>query len=134
MRHIYIFVILLLMAAFAVNADPIGNGSSSYTVIVKPGAPANPPESNKRPKEEPKHGRRTPGIQIMCTISTYDGVEFLNQETPEFLLYEIYSDSQNCVYAGCDEMEFVNFLMTLSGEFQLCFTTDANSYTGFISK
>lgn len=81
-------------------------------------------------KEESKH--RLPDRPIPCTIDIDYGIQFTGQETPDFILYEIYDSNNTCIGAYGDEADFINALLPMSGEFRITLTSTDAVYTGYV--
>lgn len=82
-------------------------------------------------KEE--NGHRSPIRRIACTIDVSYGIRFLGQSTPDFILYEIYASEDCCIYSGIDEMDFIDYLFSNTGEFQIHLLSEEFSYIGYVS-
>lgn len=79
----------------------------------------------------PPQGNRKKPLPLHCTISEY-GISYQAIEAPEVLFYEIYDLNGDCVAFFGDEISFVEYLFTLSGEYQLRFTTPNYEFVGYV--
>lgn len=82
--------------------------------------------------EEGDEGNRKPSRPLTCTVDPDSGIEFLGQETPDFILYEIYDSNNICVGAYGDEPEFIDALFSLTGEYRISLNTAGVSYIGYV--
>ena len=82
--------------------------------------------------EEGDEGHRIPGRYIACSLDRENGVRFFGQETPNFILYEIYDSNNTCVGAYGDEPEFIDALFSLTGEYRISLSTAEVSYIGYV--
>ena len=74
-------------------------------------------------------GRRSPTRRIVCSIDASYGIQFLGQSTPDFILYEIYTSEYSCI----EEMDFIDYLFSNSGEFQIHLLSEECRYIGYVS-
>ena len=81
--------------------------------------------------EPPANGRRTPSVPVMCLISERDGVTFLSSAPTRIIYYEIL-DEEGMVMTFPNDTSFVHALFSLSGEYELRFTTDEYLYIGYV--
>lgn len=63
---------------------------------------------------------------------TATGVTIPEIETSEILSYEIYDPSEICIGMYADEMDFIEALFSLSGEYEIRFMTDYAVFAGMI--
>lgn len=84
-------------------------------------------------KEEIEHeGRRLPPRPIYCTISR-DGINIAGL-SEEIISYEIWNEaSEICFASFIEESEFLDFLFSQSGDFQLIFVTENYYISGNIT-
>ena len=82
--------------------------------------------------EEGEEGNRKPSRPLACTIDPDSGISFIGQETPDFIMYEIYDSGNICVGAYGDEAAFIDALFSLTGEYRISLSTEEVSYTGYI--
>ena len=91
-------------------------------------------QTNPQPEytEKDEYGERRPSRPLACTIDPDSGISFIGQETPDFILYEIYDSGNICVGAYGDESAFIDALFSLTGEYRISLSTEEVSYTGYI--
>lgn len=80
--------------------------------------------------ELPSRGNRTTPIKIRCIINE-NGIVLINI-SDDIQTYEIYDTKDNCLAVFSDEDSFIEFLFTLSGEYQLRFSTATYDLVGYI--
>lgn len=80
---------------------------------------------------DPGKGNRTRPMPIMCQISE-SGIDFGFEFEFDIMTYEIYDLNGDCVAIFGDEISFVEYLFTLSGEYQLRFTTPNYELVGYV--
>ena len=78
-------------------------------------------------------GRRSPTRRIVCSIDASYGIQFLGQSTPDFILYEIYTSEDYCIYSCIEEMDFIDYMFSNSGEFQIHLLSEECRYIGYVS-
>ena len=90
------------------------------------------PEKEPPITEDNRH--RMPGKQIMCTITSENGVSIEGISSADILFFDIYDASGELCFASYNnEEDFVDFLFSLEGEYVIQFVTTDKTYTGFIS-
>lgn len=82
--------------------------------------------------EEGEEGNRKPSRPLACTIDPDSGISFIGQETPDFILYEIYDSGNACVGAYGDERAFIDALFSLTGEYRISLSTVYVTYSGYV--
>lgn len=127
LRH-FLLVTILSIGAFAALGDNIFSPAQSCLTLqmIK--------TSSNEEKKEPEKGQRAPGLLIECTISISQGIQLNSSvDVSDILAYEIWdAEGESCIASFCDEAGFINFLFSLSGEFQIRFTTPDYNLVGFI--
>lgn len=77
-------------------------------------------------------GNRLPSQRFFCTISTTEGVKTEIEENIQ--TYELWTiDSSFCMAYYVDETEFVEYVFSHPGEYEMRLTTDDYSYSGYLS-
>ena len=84
---------------------------------------------NKNPDN--RHGQRSKERPITGEITT-SGVNISGIEISDIISFEIYDQSGTCLGIYSDEMDFVNALFSLSGEFEIVFVTNDDIYVGIV--
>ena len=84
---------------------------------------------NKNPDN--RNGRRSKERPLTGEITT-SGVNIPGVENSEIISFEIYDLSGICMGIYSAEMDFVNALFSLSGEFEIRFVTDEAAFAGTI--
>ncbi len=82
--------------------------------------------------EEGEEGNRKPSRPLACTIDPDSGISFIGQETPDFIMYEIYDSGNICVGAYGDEAAFIDALFSLTGEYRISLSTVYVTYSGYV--
>ncbi len=90
------------------------------------------PDSGERNEKDSRHYRRLPSRSIECTISTTDGVIIPGVDTSDILSYEIYDVEGICIGIFSDADDFVSYLFSQNGSFEVRFTTDEYIFLGYI--
>ena len=114
----------LALAGISFGCMALSPGTTQTVYMVKTNLSAHP--------EEGDEGHRIPGRHIACSLDRENGVRFLGQETPDFILYEIYDSNNTCVGAYGDEPEFIDALFSLTGEYRITLSTAEVSYIGYV--
>ena len=114
----------LALAGISFGCMALTPGTTQTVYMVKTNLSAHP--------EEGDEGRRIPGHHIACSLDRENGVRFFGQETPDFILYEIYDNNNICVGAYGDEPEFIDSLFSLTGEYRISLSTAEISYIGYV--
>ncbi|MDE6717975.1 MAG: hypothetical protein K2J70_07275 [Muribaculaceae bacterium] len=81
--------------------------------------------------ETPVKGDRTPSMRIPVTISM-DWVEISGVDSNDILTYGIYDLDGGCMGIFNDAPSFTDIFFSLSGEYELRFTTDEYLYIGYV--
>lgn len=129
--------VILACAVFSVSASygviPSSNMPTTVTVVKIPGYTGSVSGEPGDPGEGETPNQRHPGKRITCTIDSTTGIQFVGQETPDFVYFEIYDSNDSCIGAFGDETEFITALFSLSGEYRILLNDTNSSYTGFVS-
>lgn len=75
----------LALAGISFGCMALTPGTTQTVYMVKTNLSAHP--------EEGDEGQRIPGRRIACSLDRENGVRFFGQETPDFILYEIYDSN-----------------------------------------
>ncbi len=122
-----IFTISVAIAIMGFNASALGRPSTTITVTVNTVYSGDPEHIEE---ENPEH--RKPSHPLACTIDPDCGISFIGQETPDFILYEIYDSGNACVGAYGDERAFIDALFSLTGEYRISLSTVYVTYSGYV--
>ena len=76
-------------------------------------------------------GRRSKRIPLSGEI-TSSGVSIPGVETSNIISFEIYDASGICLGIYSDDMDFVNALFSLSGEYEIVLVTENTTFAGII--
>ena len=115
----------LALAGISFGSMALSPGTTQTVYMVKTNLSAHP--------EEGDEGHRIPGRHIACSLDRENGVRFFGQETPDFILYEIYDSNNICTGIYGDESEFIDALFSLTGEYLISLSTAEASYTGYVT-
>ena len=77
--------------------------------------------------------RRLPSRPIKCTISLTDGVIIPGVNTSDIISYQIYDVSGIFIGMFSESDDFVSFLFSQNGTFEVRFTTEDYIYIGYVS-
>ena len=94
----------------------------------------------KLKREEPKKGElnnrdgnRIPPRPIICTISETDGIQ-IDLCNDDIYAYEVWNETaETCFASYNDETDFVQYLFSVPGTYQIKLITEEYVYTGCIS-
>lgn len=89
-------------------------------------------QDEQYPEADPVVHHRVPPHPISCII-TENGVEIPGVDSDDIILYEIYSENNECMGSTTNFDEFLSILESLSGEYMLQFTTVEKVYIGIVS-
>ena len=78
----------------------------------------------------PKHNR-LPQKTLRAIISTY-GIEIPGVDNNDIISFEIYTANGICMGIFSDEMDFIETLFSLSGEYEIRILTDYAVFAGII--
>lgn len=117
-------ILLLTSVAVFYAYNPLTGMELLFPVLKS--APDTEPEL---PKDPIKH--RIPSKSVMVSINPQNGVTIEGLESP-ILLYEIWGTDGNPVLIIDNEFEFVDFIMNLTGEYEVRFHTEAYVYIGYV--
>lgn len=122
--------LLITLMLFALCTIEVSNASttSSSTIIrlIKQPAPINKPVD-----DADSDGKRAPSRPISCIISEYDGIT-LEGFDEELLSYEIWINSDILVNSFTSENEFINYLFSHPGEYQIQLKSENYILIGYI--
>jgi hypothetical protein len=104
-----------------------------YTVTLNQSARSTDTATPSYSGSVPTKGHRTPPIAIVCTISDTDGLYISTLDNDEILMFGIYDENGNCIASYYNEADFISALFTLSGTYEVQFTTEDYTYVGYIS-
>lgn len=122
-------IIVLAMALFA-SCAYAGHTDSHiiWLAYITNGSYDRDPDERSRPNR----GNRLPSKPMEGVISHSDGVEISGVETEGISVFEIYDKNGMLMASYLDEHDFVDYLFTLHGEFELCFRSSDFYLTGCI--
>lgn len=94
----------------------------------------------KLKREEPKKGElnnrdgnRIPPRPIICTISETDGIQ-IDLCNDDIYAYEVWNETaETCFASYNDETDFVQYIFSIPGTYQIKLITEEYVYTGCIS-
>jgi lipoprotein-anchoring transpeptidase ErfK/SrfK len=119
--------LLIVMAFIALIVESVS--AETYTITVH----KQPVLTDQIVKNVSHEGHRTPPIAIVCTISDTDGLYISTLDNDEILMFGIYDENGNCIASYYNEADFISALFTLSGTYEVQFTTEDYTYVGYIS-
>ncbi len=122
-----IFAISVAIAIMGFNASALGRSSTTIIVTVSTIYSGDPEHIEE---EEPEY--RKPTRPLACTIDPDYGISFIGQETPDFIMYEIYDSGNACVGVYGDERAFIDALFSLTGEYRISLSTVYVTYSGYV--
>lgn len=119
----FVLLLLSLSCASSISAIPVDNGNE--LVMSRKG---------RNREDMPKKGNRIPSAPIHCIIN-YEDENILGNFDSEIESYEMWDEDGEIQYCSIgDCKEFIEFLSSAHGCFQLRFITDEYVYIGFIEK
>lgn len=133
MNRILITLSIMLLSFAWQYADAQSTATDSQTyqlVLSKLKKPLPPVEGEPDPDPDPV-GSRIPQRRLMGEISPM-GVNIQGVDKSEIISFELYAEDEMCVGIFLQEQEFLTFLYSLSGTFELRFITDGYVYIGLI--
>lgn len=122
--------LLLLIGSYgnlqmeALNALPPNTAISIHLVKIQDEEPENEIPSNPV-------GRRSNRRPLTGEI-TSSGVSIPGVEISDIISFEIYDQSSICLGIYSDEMDFVNALFSLSGEYEIVLVTENTTLVGIV--
>ena len=124
-------IIVMMLLSFPLEIIA-GNTYQSYTVTLYR-QPSNMNNDGKHEWDIDPEGHRLPSRPIECTISQDSGVTIYDCQD-EIVSYEIWDAEGNACLSLCsDESDFLNYLFTLTGDFQIRFNSSNYTYIGYLS-
>lgn len=128
-KPLIILSIIFIVNTFAIPISVFADDQIETIVLDKQPKEKDP---NGRPGNNPDGNRMLPR-PILCTISIEYGIE-CEIAHEDILTYEIWSeDSSICIAEFVDAAEFVSYLFSVPGSYQIRFLTDDYIYSGEIS-
>ncbi|MDE5877059.1 MAG: hypothetical protein K2H47_06150 [Muribaculaceae bacterium] len=121
---------LLILFSFFLLPSKAENDSGYYVIGLFQSSNSDP---EKLKYETPKKGDRLPSRPIECYLSLTEGVVIPTVDIPEIISYEIYDLSEACIGIFSEADDFVSFLFSQSGSFEVRFTTDEYIFVGYIT-
>lgn len=125
------FLFLIGIGAAWMTAEATANSISGrsltlHFIKVKVGEE---PETN--PNIDP-HGKRTNRCPLTGTISP-SGIYIPGVDNNDIISFEIYTSNGICMGIYGDEMDFIETLFSLSGEYEICIVTENITFVGYLS-
>lgn len=118
-----LFLICIMHPVSVLAADDV-----SYTVSMRK-EPTNTTWTNEQREKE---GRRIPPKPIYCTISP-EGI-YVTGLSDDITTYEVWNETSDICLASFNcEQDFIDFLFSQLGEFQITFVTENYCISGYIS-
>lgn len=125
-RFKLVFVTLTMLLSF--YAVPAVAQSVYILPVIKVPSTLEPQKNDL-----PEYGNRLPSRPIECTISQDTGVS-ISGSPDEIVSYEIWdAEGNTCLSLCSDESDFLNYLFTLTGDFQIRFNSSEYTYIGYLS-
>lgn len=73
---------------------------------------------------------RTPSRPIICTI-TPDGVNIPSVNTEDIITYDVFSSGGDCIASFTSEQDFISFLFSIKGTFEIRIHIDGYVFHGY---
>ncbi len=127
MKRLLLLLIVACMASVCVNAEV---SNQTYAVALTQVSSDPQPQV---PYEKGDHGRRQPGRHIECLIDRNAGVQFCNGATPQFMSYEVYDMDETPVATFLTESEFITYIFSHEGDYQIRLVAADCAYIGYVS-
>lgn len=126
MKRLFTISLLTMLMASILFPDSVMAGDrTSYTVSMR--------KQSRHNKGLDEEGLRTPPMPIYCVISRTDGINIAGL-TEDITSYEIWDTSHEINIASFfEESDFLDYLLTQTGDFQLNFETENYNVFGYIS-
>ena len=125
-----IFAIIMAIQLMIVSPETISAyapnvNDAQYVTLVK--------ESKEYKEENGGVRHRLPGKHIECLIDRNAGVQFCNGATPQFMSYEVYDMDEIPVATFLTESEFITYIFSHEGEYQIRLVAADCAYIGYVS-
>lgn len=127
MKRLLLLLVMAFMTSVCVNAEV---GNQTYAVALTQVSSDQTPQN---PLKRDDKGRRQPGRHIECLIDRTAGVQFCNGATPQFMSYEVYDMDETPVATFLTESEFITYLFSHEGDFQIRLVVADCAYIGCVS-
>ena len=120
---IKVFLMLLLVFSGDISSLASPKSISFHLVRVAEEEPYVPDLSS---------GRHRSNRRPLSGEITSSGVSIPGVEISDIISFEIYDPSGICLGIYSDEMDFVNALFSLNGEYEIVFVTENTTFAGII--
>lgn len=128
-KRLFSIILLSLSTICLICPNSIKAENTTAVAVTMQKQSKNPLPTNEEIEHE---GRRMRPRPIYCTISP-DGINVAGV-SEEIISYEVWDEvSGICVASFFEESDFLNYLFSQSGEFQLIFVTENHCISGYIS-
>lgn len=126
---LYFLVILMLLFTPKMTMALDLNNAITYTVKMQ----KQPQPSSGNKTNANRDGNRIPPRPIICTISETDGIQ-IDLCNDDIYAYEVWNETaETCFASYNDETDFVQYLFSVPGTYQIKLITEEYVYTGCIS-
>lgn len=129
-RIITVPLIAMLMACLLFPFVPAkannNNSDNTYTVSVQ-----KKPKNPKSNEDLDCEGHRAPSRSIVCVISP-EGIYIPGISTEEILSYEVAIPEGECVASFVEDQDFISFIYTLNGAYEIRLHTEGYIFHGYI--
>lgn len=116
-----------LLISFSPDTVIAGNHSTYTTTVYKA------KKQSQHTQDIDDEGRRTPPIPLCCIISFSTGLSIVGVGE-DILNFEIWDpETEACVASFSEESEFIDYLFSQSGDFQIKIETENYNISGYIS-
>ena len=89
-------------------------------------------ESDIDIREESPKGVRIPATPVICVID-FTNLSITSDRLPIVLSYELWDETgDNMIISYSNDYDMVNFMVSLTGCYQLRLVTEKNTYIGYI--
>lgn len=121
-------LICVLVFLSFIPATAFVNNSDTYILSLR----KQPTQNGDREWDIDREGNRAPSIPIECIIDKNTGI-IIPDYIEEFVTYEIWDiEGINCISICMDEFEFINILFSISGNYQIRFSSTNYMYIGYL--
>lgn len=126
---LYFLVILMLLFTPNMTMALDLNNTTTYTVKMQ----KQQHEKLKKGDQTSRNGNRIPSCPIICTISETDGIQ-IDLCNDDIYAYEVWNETaETCFASYNDETDFVQYIFSIPGTYQIKLITEEYVYTGYIS-
>lgn len=119
--------------AFSDDSSESDPNPRELELILINGGTIDSNDSHEEDVEQYRKGKRIPSRPIHCKLIERNGIIFQSPFAQDILSYEILDIYGNHITSSTDESDFIEFVFSLTGEYEVWLLTDEYIFKGYLN-